>query len=155
MKKNLFTGLLLAVLALAFTACSAEPKGTEPTIYEAFFASEIVDSSWNETKAKTIKELNLERKTDYLVLWLSDPDLDITEVQISSDVNFDYYYYWDELKYSTDDFWTTLSLGWNDLDEISKERYSMDNKTVYVRVLDSKNNASKIYSINGMTIKKN
>lgn len=158
MKKTLLKGLVIAITVLSFTACSnlAPDKGTEPSIDEAFFASEIVesDNSYHDTfRQKRITSLSF-NQNPYLVLSLEDPDKDIVEIQISTDRNFGYYWHWTDLEYvKYESFWTVLMVGWKgELDDNSKSRYSLDKGVVYVMAIDDKGNESKIYSIYDVTI---
>ena len=163
MKKSLLTWLLtLGVIILILNGCNnnitADP-GTPPKIVDAFFASNAGDQNdtFEDIKDKyIITELDLNRKSDQLIFKLEEPDHDFTTIQFSPDNNFNTFYRWTNLDYSTspEKFWSSVRCGWNISDE-NRTKFIQEDKPIYVRAIDKKGNISEIFTIEGITITDN
>ncbi len=161
MKKTFLLGLLAAaIMTLTLTSCSPNvDTGTAPTITGALFvkASDVDEyTSWDTVVNREAKELSTTQNYTLCVRW-NDPDLDVSEVAISLDNKFVTYWYWGPLTFNSpkQDMWTTLVF---DLTEPNLNRNprsifaNITNRTLYVRVTDSKGNISTLYQIDGVTV---
>ena len=153
MKKLLLGLLAAAVVTLTLAGCkNNEDTGTAPIIHDAFFASNTDDTSYSNTKTQyKLTTLSLSKHTDLIVFDVEDPDLDITEITISTKSDFSTYYHWTGLKFNNEvaRFWSALTCGWR---EINPTNYIISNSPIYVKVIDSKGNESEVFTITGITI---
>ena len=160
MKKTFLLGLLAAaIMTLTLTSCNPDP-GTPPTLIGAMFTkkSDITQSTtWNTATTKEVKELSTSQDYYLCVRW-DDPDLDVVDVAICLDDKFNPYWHWGPLTFNSpkQDMWTTLGFALTepDLDRNPKSMFAnITNKTLYVRVTDSKGNNSALYPITGVTVR--
>lgn len=98
MKRKLFLGLILSVIAIGFISCqSSSTKDCSPTIKDVFFvkaSSSINTTNLESLKAAKTTTLQLYKTPPaawpyYLVIDMSDADLDIekvTELSINEDL---------------------------------------------------------------------
>ena len=162
MKKTFLLGLLAAaIMTLTLTSCSPNvDTGTEPTILGALFvqASDISDNiTWNTAINKEVKELSTTQNYTLCVRW-NDPDLDVADVAICLDTKFNPYWHWDGFNFENPktDMWVILgfNLTEKNLNYNPKSMFAnITNRTLYVRVTDSKGNISAVYPITGVTIR--
>lgn len=159
MNKKLLSGLLLTVIStFTFFSCAnandgpKENNGTAPIITDAFFAKYCYSNSLEDTKNDyLINNLDLNRKTDYLIISIDNPDNDVVEVQFSSTIDFQKNYHWKNLTLKTPSSWTCFTVGWNLLKD-EKPHFLQTDKPIYVRVIDKKGNKSNPFTIPEITI---
>ena len=155
MKKLLLGLLAAAVVTLTLAGCkNNSDNGTAPIIHDAFFASDTDDNSFSNTKAQyKLTTLSLNNKTDLIVFDVEDPDLDITEISISTKSDFSTYYHWTDLKFNNEvaRFWSALTCGWN-IDASKKPNWVLSNSPIYVKAIDSNGNESDVFTIPGITL---
>ena len=155
MKKLLLGLLAAAVVTLILAGCKNNTdNGTAPIIHDAFFASNTDNTSYSNTKTQyKLTNLSLSNTTDLIVFDVEDPDLDITEITISTKSDFSTYYHWTGLKFNNEvaRFWSALTCGWN-IEASKKSNYVQSNSPVYVKAIDSNGNESEVFTIPGITI---
>ena len=156
MKRKIIVGLLITVMALAVTACkNPVENGTAPVLKQAFIAdrTNISDENLNWNKLLSNKthdfyyypqgiDPSTRNRTYSLCIECTDPDLDVTTIEISYDNNT-YHTFYDKCSQGGDSpAYRAYGIGFGPSD-LNQSKY-------YIRLKDAKNNVSNIieYIIN-------
>ncbi len=159
MKQKIITGLLITVMLLTFTACpnpaSNGGNGTAPVLKQAFIAdrTNISDENLNWNNLLSNKTHNFyyypqesnsstRNHTYSLCIECTDPDLDVTTIEISYD-GITYHSFYNECSQGgNSSAYMAYGIGF-DANDLNKSKY-------YIRLIDTTNNISNVieYNIN-------
>lgn len=156
MKRKIIVGLLITVMALAVTACkNPVENGTAPVLKQAFIADRTnisdEDFNWNNLLSNKTHDFyyypqgidpSTPHRTYSLCIECTDPDLDVTTIEISYDNNT-YHTFYDKCSQGGDSpAYRAYGIGF-DASDLNQSKY-------YIRLKDAKNNVSNIieYIIN-------
>ncbi len=159
MKRKIIVGLLITVMALAVTACktpaNSEDKGTAPVLKQAFIAdrTNISDENlnWNNLLPNMSHNFyyypqgidpSTRHRTYSLCIECTDPDLDVTTIEISYD-GITYHSFYNECSQGGNaSAYMIYGIGF-DANDLNKSKY-------YIRLKDTTNNISNVieYNIN-------
>ena len=176
MKRKIITGLMIAVLTLAFTACknpasSEVDKGSAPIIKEAIFI-QVPDADLSDLNNKTldyirdnykITSLGLKDTKDYyLAVIVEDADHDFDSIEINANSDFtgmgwewhNVSEYYEDSEYSnTNTIPGIFKCGFRTmLNDEEKASIVQTNKPIFVRAGDKKENVSTVYEIPGISL---
>lgn len=157
MKRKIIVGLLITVMALAVTACknptSSEDKGTAPVLKQVFIADRTNISeenlNWNNLLSNKTHDFyyypqgidpSTRNRTYSLCIECTDPDLDVTTIEISYDNNT-YHTFYDKCSQGGDSpAYRAYGIGFGPSD-LNQSKY-------YIRLKDAKNNVSNVIEYN-------
>ena len=160
MKRKIITGLLITIITLVFTSCknpaSSEDKGTAPILKEAFIAERTnisdVNLNWNNLLPNKTNSFyyypsqgidpSTRNRTYSLCIECTDPDLDVTTIEISYDGNTYHTFYNKCSQGGYKSAYMIYGIGF-DPSDVNQSKY-------YIRLKDAKNNVSNVkeYNIN-------
>ena len=154
MKRKIIVGLLITVMALAVTACKTPVEnGTAPVLKQAFIAdrTNILDENlnWNNLLSNKTHDFyyypqgidpSTRNRTYSLCIECTDPDLDVTTIEISYDNNT-YHTFYDKCSQGGDSpAYRAYGIGFGSSD-LNQSKY-------YIRLKDAKNNVSNVIEYN-------
>ena len=157
MKRKIIVRLLITVMALAVTSCknpaSSEDKGTAPILKQAFIAdrTNISDENfnWNNLLQNMTHNFyyypqgidpSTRNRTYSLCIECTDPDLDVTTIEISYD-NKTYHTFYDKCSQGgNSSAYMAYGIGF-DASDVNQSKY-------YIRLKDAKNNVSNVIEYN-------
>lgn len=157
MKRKIIVGLLITVMALAVTSCknpaSSEDKGTAPVLKQVFIAdrTNISDENlnWNNLLQNKTHDFyyypqesnpSTRNHTYSLCIECTDPDLDVTTIEISYDNNT-YHTFYDKCSQGgNSSAYMAYGIGF-DASDVNQSKY-------YIRLKDAKNNVSNVIEYN-------
>ena len=156
MKRKIIVGLLITVMVLAVTACkNPVENGTAPVLKQAFIADRTnisdEDFNWNNLLSNKTHDFyyypqgidpSTRHRTYSLCIECTDPDLDVSTIEISYDNNT-YHTFYDKCSQGGDSpAYRAYGIGF-DASDLNQSKY-------YIRLKDAKNNVSNIieYIIN-------
>lgn len=154
MKQKIIVGLLITVMVLAVTACTPPVEnGTAPVLKQAFIAdrTNISDENlnWNNLLSNKTHDFyyypqgidpSTRNRTYSLCIEYTDPDLDVTTIEISYDDNT-YHTFYDKCSQGgNSSAYMAYGIGF-DASDVNQSKY-------YIRLKDAKNNVSIVIEYN-------
>ena len=154
MKRKIIVGLFITVMVLSVTACkNPVENGTAPVLKQAFIAdrTNISDENlnWNNLLPNMTHNFyyypqgidpSTRNRTYSLCIECTDPDLDVTTIEISYDNNI-YHTFYDKCSQGgNSSAYMAYGIGF-DASDVNQSKY-------YIRLKDEKNNVSNVIEYN-------
>ncbi len=154
MKRKIIVGLFITVMVLSVTACkNPVENGTAPVLKQAFIAdrTNISDENlnWNNLLPNMTHNFyyypqgidpSTRNRTYSLCIECTDPDLDVTTIEISYDNNI-YHTFYDKCSQGgNSSAYMAYGIGF-DASDVNQSKY-------YIRLKDAKNNVSNVIEYN-------
>ena len=154
MKRKIIVGLLITVMVLVVTACKPPVEnGTAPVLKQAFIADRTnisdEDFNWNNLLSNKTHDFyyypqgidpSTRNRTYSLCIECTDPDLDVTTIEISYDNNT-YHTFYDKCSQGgNSSAYMAYGIGF-DASDVNQSKY-------YIRLKDAKNIVSNVIEYN-------